>query len=82
MRDSADRIDLVASDLAEAAFWNAGQNCSAGSRILVHNSIKAEFVQALAEQADTRTVGDPSDESTTMGPLIEADALGPGARLH
>jgi 4-(gamma-glutamylamino)butanal dehydrogenase len=75
MGDCANRIDLIASDLAEAAFWNAGQNCSAGSRILVHNSIKAEFVQALAEQAGTRTVGDPSDESTTMGPLIEADAL-------
>jgi acyl-CoA reductase-like NAD-dependent aldehyde dehydrogenase len=75
MGDCADRIDLVASDLAEAAFWNAGQNCSAGSRILVHNSIKGELVQALAEQAGTRTVGDPSNESTTMGPLIEADTL-------
>jgi 4-(gamma-glutamylamino)butanal dehydrogenase len=75
MGDCADRIDLVASDLAEAASWNAGQNCSAGSRILVHNSIQAEFVQALAEQAGTSTVGDPSDESTMMGPLIEADAL-------
>ena len=32
-------------------------------------------MQALAEQANTRTVGDPSDDSTTMGPLIEADAL-------
>jgi gamma-glutamyl-gamma-aminobutyraldehyde dehydrogenase len=73
--DCATRIELVASDLAEAAFWNAGQNCSAGSRILAHNSIKTELVQALAEQATTRTVGDPADESTTMGPLIEAGAL-------
>jgi gamma-glutamyl-gamma-aminobutyraldehyde dehydrogenase len=75
MRDHADDIELVAADLAEAAFWNAGQNCSAGSRILVHNSIRAELVAALAQQADARTVGDPAEESTVMGPLIEADAL-------
>jgi 4-(gamma-glutamylamino)butanal dehydrogenase len=75
MRDSSDRIELVASDLAEAAFWNAGQNCSAGSRILVHNHIKDEFVQALADQANARQVGDPLEETTEMGPLIEADAL-------
>src|SRR5580704_15546794 len=34
MADCRDQLDLIAADLAQAAFWNAGQNCSAGSRIL------------------------------------------------
>jgi 4-(gamma-glutamylamino)butanal dehydrogenase len=75
MADCRDILDTVAADLAGAAFWAAGQNCSAGSRILVHSSIKDDFVSALAEQAERRTVGDPVDERTVIGPLIEADAL-------
>ena len=75
MADCRDILDAVAADLAGAAFWAAGQNCSAGSRILVHSSIKDDFVSALAEQAERRTVGDPVNERTVIGPLIEADAL-------
>ncbi|WP_377644952.1 aldehyde dehydrogenase [Oryzobacter terrae] len=75
MADTRDHLELVAADLAEAAFWNAGQNCSAGSRILVHRSIKDDFVAALAVEAEKRTVGDPTDAATSIGPLIEPAAL-------
>ncbi|BAK35474.1 aldehyde dehydrogenase [Microlunatus phosphovorus NM-1] len=75
MADCSDKLEEVAADLAEAAFFNAGQNCSAGSRILVHSSIKDDFVAALAVEADKRTVGDPTDESTVIGALIEPSAL-------
>jgi 4-(gamma-glutamylamino)butanal dehydrogenase len=75
MADCRDRLDVVAADLADAAFWNAGQNCSAGSRILVHRSIKADFVTALAQEAERRTVGDPTEGTTAIGPLIEPAAL-------
>ncbi|MEI6230392.1 MAG: aldehyde dehydrogenase [Actinomycetes bacterium] len=75
MGDCADRLNLVAGDLAEAAFWNSGQNCSAGSRILVHNSIKSDFVSELAQIAASRVVGEPTEPGTVMGPLIEAAAL-------
>lgn len=75
MADNADRIDVVAADLAEAAFWNTGQNCSAGSRILVHNAIRAEFVDELSRLAAERKVGEPTDRDTVIGPLIEASAL-------
>ena len=75
MADCRDKLDEVAGDLAEAAFWNAGQNCSAGSRILVHESIKDDFVSALVREADSRVVGDPTDDQTNIGPLIEASAL-------
>jgi gamma-glutamyl-gamma-aminobutyraldehyde dehydrogenase len=75
MADCRDQLDAVAADLADAAFWNAGQNCSAGSRILVQSSIKEEFVSALAREANKRIVGDPTDDATAIGPLIEPSAL-------
>jgi 4-(gamma-glutamylamino)butanal dehydrogenase len=75
MADSRDRLDEIAADLATAAFWNAGQNCSAGSRILVSATIKDELVARLAEHATALAVGDPGDEATVMGPLIERDAM-------
>ena len=75
MADCRDQLDTVAADLADAAFWNAGQNCSAGSRILVHESIKDDFVALLAQEAANRTVGEPTDEGTAIGPLIEPAAL-------
>jgi gamma-glutamyl-gamma-aminobutyraldehyde dehydrogenase len=75
MADWRGQLDLIAADLAQAAFWNAGQNCSAGSRILVDASIKDDLVARLVEHADSLAVGDPADESTVMGPLIEQDAM-------
>ncbi len=75
MGDCAGRLETVAADLAQAAFWNAGQNCSAGSRILVHRSIKDEFVALLAEEAGKRVVGDPAHEDTQIGAVIEESAL-------
>jgi 4-(gamma-glutamylamino)butanal dehydrogenase len=75
MADCADQLDLIAADLAQAAFWNAGQNCSAGSRILADARIKDELVARLAREARALVVGDPGDEATVMGPLIEQDAM-------
>lgn len=75
MADCRDDLELVAEDLAEAAFWNAGQNCSAGSRILIHRDIKDSFVELLAAAADRRIVGEPTSEDTTLGPLIEQEAV-------
>jgi 4-(gamma-glutamylamino)butanal dehydrogenase len=72
--DMREELKHVAEDLAGAAFWNGGQNCSAGSRILVHNSVKADFVSHLVELAQARVVGDPGDPNTEIGPLIEPSA--------
>lgn len=75
MDDVDDRIDLIAENLAGAAFWNMGQNCTCGSRILVHSSVKDVFVAALIKATDQWKVGQPTDRSTKLGPLIEASAL-------
>ncbi len=73
--DAKEDLQTIAEDLASAAFWNAGQNCTAGSRILVENSIRSEFIDLLAEQANKLRLGLPSDIGTEMGPLIEASAV-------
>ncbi|NCW51582.1 MAG: aldehyde dehydrogenase family protein, partial [Betaproteobacteria bacterium] len=66
--------DLQASVKASASgiFFNAGQVCSAGSRILVAKAIYAEFVQAFCARAAQITIGDPFESTTTMGPVISA----------
>lgn len=75
LANAAPRIEEIAENLAGAAFWNAGQNCTCGSRILVDASIHDAFVAALARAAEAWSVGQPTDRDTRMGPLIEKSAL-------
>ena len=70
----ADDLDRVAEDLAEAAFGNNGQNCTAGSLVLVHSSIKNELVERLKTVTESKKVGDPMDPDTELGALIEEAA--------
>ncbi len=51
-------------------FSNNGERCTAGSRILVQQSIYADFAHKFAERAKRITVGDPLDEKTIIGPMI------------
>lgn len=51
-------------------FFNSGQVCSAGSRILVHRSVHDEFVERLLIHTQKIRLGDPNDTKTSMGPLI------------
>lgn len=50
-------------------FFNQGEICSAGSRILIEESIKDEFVKRLAKRANAMTIGDPL-KNPDMGPLV------------
>lgn len=72
---AADRLDEVAENLAAAAFWNMGQNCTCGSLILVHASLAESFTTKLVAKAQGWKVAQPTDEAAMMGPLIEAKAL-------
>jgi acyl-CoA reductase-like NAD-dependent aldehyde dehydrogenase len=58
----------------ESAVWrftaNQGENCAAGSRLLVEESRYDEFMAALLVAARTLAVGDPQDERTQLGPMI------------
>ena len=51
-------------------FSNNGERCTAGSRILVQQSIYVDFVAKFTERAKRITVGDPLDEKTIVGPMI------------
>ena len=56
-------------------FSNNGERCTAGSRILVQQSIYADFAQKFAERARRITVGDPLDDKTIVGPMISQGHL-------
>jgi aldehyde dehydrogenase (NAD+) len=69
--------DLAAAAKAASAgiFFNSGQVCSAGSRILVHRDIHDEFVERLVARARALRIGDPRDAATAMGPLVSAGQM-------
>src|SRR5215469_10651635 len=56
-------------------FSNNGERCTAGSRILVQQSVYAEFAARFAERARRLRVGDPLDETTLIGPMISRNHL-------
>jgi len=56
-------------------FSNNGERCTAGSRILVQESIYADFVSRFTERAKRISVGDPLDEATIVGPMISPEHL-------
>ncbi|KAL8618868.1 Aldehyde dehydrogenase [Nucella lapillus] len=71
-------IIFADSDLDEAVTWahgaimnNHGQNCCAGSRTFVEESIYDQFVEKAKVMAENRTVGDPFDAMTMQGPLVD-----------
>jgi acyl-CoA reductase-like NAD-dependent aldehyde dehydrogenase len=72
--DDADP-EAVAAAVADGAFYNAGQSCCAIERIYAHEAIYEPFVAALAARVGELVLGDPMDESTTLGPLARAEQL-------
>ncbi len=56
-------------------FSNNGERCTAGSRILVQQSIYNDFVEKFSARAKRITVGDPLDEKTIVGPMISPTHL-------
>ncbi|WP_255955747.1 gamma-aminobutyraldehyde dehydrogenase [Streptomyces odontomachi] len=72
--DSAALAKAV-EDISVAGFFNAGQDCTAATRVLVHEAIHDEFVRALAEAATKTKTGRPDDEDVLYGPLNNANQL-------
>ena len=54
-------------------FWNQGEICSAGSRVLVERSIYDEALQAMVDHASAIRLGDPLEENTDMGPIVSPE---------
>ena len=72
--DDAD-LDRAAEDIAVAGYFNAGQDCTAATRVLVGPRVKDDFADALAEQARSTRTGPPSDTDVLYGPLNNANQL-------
>jgi acyl-CoA reductase-like NAD-dependent aldehyde dehydrogenase len=75
----ADLDSAVAGGLW-GAFLHNGQICMAGSRILVHRSRYAEFLDLFRERAGKLVVGDPTDQATDLGPLVSRHQVRTAAR--
>ncbi len=70
---SADVPD-AARRVVMAAFGFSGQSCISVQRVLVHRSVAAEFIDQARQRAASLVVGDPLDEQTDVGPVINAVA--------
>lgn len=71
--EDANHLDLVAEHIVNGAFWNMGENCSASSRLIVHESIKAELLKHIVARTRDWKTGDPLDPANHLGALIDAD---------
>jgi aldehyde dehydrogenase (NAD+) len=70
--DDADLDEAAVGTTVMSVFtFNAGQACIAGSRILVQRGVLDELLQRIEEIAKATRIGDPADDATTMGPLID-----------
>jgi acyl-CoA reductase-like NAD-dependent aldehyde dehydrogenase/uncharacterized protein YceH (UPF0502 family) len=85
-------IESAAVDVAEGAFYNTGQSCSATERVYVHDAIWDRFLDAFVPVVASYKVGSPADDTTEVGPLAReaqldvldaqlADAVAQGARV-
>ncbi len=66
-------LDKAASMAAVAVFYNGGQTCTAGTRLIVEESIRDDFIGRVTEKARQWMPGDPLDPATRMGPMIDGD---------
>ncbi|WP_114391745.1 aldehyde dehydrogenase [Oleisolibacter albus] len=71
MPDAAD-LDRAAQEAAGGIFFNQGEVCNAGSRLLVHESIKDEFLAKVIAYGRSWVPGDPLDPATRMGALVDS----------
>jgi betaine-aldehyde dehydrogenase len=72
--DDAD-LDEAAEAISVAGFFNAGQDCTAATRVLASPGIHDDFVAALTEQAKNTKTGHPEDEDVLYGPLNNPNQL-------
>jgi acyl-CoA reductase-like NAD-dependent aldehyde dehydrogenase len=68
-------LEKAATLAAIAVFWNGGQTCTAGTRLIVENSIRERFVEMVVDKSKGWMPGNPLDPDTAMGPMIDAAQL-------
>jgi acyl-CoA reductase-like NAD-dependent aldehyde dehydrogenase len=76
--DSVGDLDAAAEGIAWGIFYNTGQTCNAGSRLIVTPGVRDELLAKVVDIARAFRVGDPLLDDTQMGPLVD---LGQAARV-
>ena len=71
--DDAEDLDLVAEQVVLGAFWNMGENCSATSRLIVHEKVKDDLLVRIKAYMREWRMGDPLDPSNRIGALVSRD---------
>ena len=66
-------LDIAVHSAVMSSFKTTGQRCVSSERLIVHTDVYDEFKERFVEVAEKVAVGDPLEEDTFMGPLIEAD---------
>jgi betaine-aldehyde dehydrogenase len=74
-------LAAAAEGIATGGFFNAGQDCTAATRVIVHASVHDELLRLLVEQAEAARPGSPDDESATYGTLNNANHLASVERM-
>jgi acyl-CoA reductase-like NAD-dependent aldehyde dehydrogenase len=68
-------LDRVADRVAYGGFYQAGQSCISVQRVLVAEGVYDDLCERLVPRVEALVVGDPADDPTDVGPLIDRDAL-------
>jgi len=68
-------IDSAVEGTLFTAFMNQGQTCTAGTRLVIHEDIKDEFLEKLVGRINELQIGDPLDENTQIGAVITKQQL-------
>lgn len=66
-------LEKAAALAAVAVFYNGGQTCTAGTRLIVEEKVRERFVGMVVEKARKWMPGDPLDPKTSMGPMVDED---------
>jgi betaine-aldehyde dehydrogenase len=66
-------LEAAAEGAIVGAFANCGQDCTAATRIYVHDRVRDAFMERLLHKVDRLVVGDPMDDATNLGPLISPE---------
>ena len=70
--DDAENLDVVAQHIVNGGFWNMGENCSAISRLIVHEAVREPLLARIEAHMRHLPVGDPLDPETRQGALVSA----------
>ncbi len=87
------KLDHAVANLVEGAFFNSGQCCCGIERVYVHEKVYDDFVEGFIAETKSYALGNPLDQTTTMGPMAQArfadfireqkaEALRKGATAH